>query len=149
MNQTALNSNVESTLSRTKQLTNWKNNESNNIIPLLDLYENQIPRSRNIQKRSAVYGYHDCAGKQNVLSRAVQFDSSVRLSIFLTLLMMKWQCWFWAARCTTFCLEKFALQTLAMLMLSKAESRRLCACLWQKGLANGQKAVGLVIMVYS
>ena len=47
-NQTALNSNVESTLSRTKPLTNWKNNEPNNIIPLRDLYENQIMRESRI-----------------------------------------------------------------------------------------------------
>ena len=47
-NQTALNSNVESTLSRTKLLTNWKNNEPNNIIPLQNLYENQIMRESRI-----------------------------------------------------------------------------------------------------
>ena len=43
-NQTALNSNVESTLSRTKPLTN----EPNNIISLRDLYENQIMRESRI-----------------------------------------------------------------------------------------------------
>ena len=47
-NQTALNSNVESTLSLAKQLTNWKNNELNNIIPLWDLYENHIMRESRI-----------------------------------------------------------------------------------------------------
>ena len=52
-NQTALNSDVESTLSRTKPPTNWKNNESNNIIPLRDLYENQIMRESRISVAQA------------------------------------------------------------------------------------------------
>ena len=46
--QTALNSNVESTLSITKQLTDWKNNEPNNTIPLQNLYKNQIMKEPRI-----------------------------------------------------------------------------------------------------
>ena len=46
--QTALNSNVESTLSITKQLTDWKNNEPNNTIPLQNLHKNQIMKESRI-----------------------------------------------------------------------------------------------------
>ena len=46
--QTALNSNVESTLSIPKQLTDWKNNEPNNTIPLQNLHKNQILKEPRI-----------------------------------------------------------------------------------------------------
>ena len=48
MNQTASNSKVESTLTRTKTLTNRSNHEPNNTIQLRNLYENQIMKKSRI-----------------------------------------------------------------------------------------------------
>ena len=48
MNRTALNSNVESTLERSKLLTNWSNNEPSNTIQLRDFHENQDTKEPGI-----------------------------------------------------------------------------------------------------
>ena len=48
MNQTASNSEVESTLTQTKQFTNWSNNEPNKTIQLWNQYENQIMKEPKI-----------------------------------------------------------------------------------------------------
>jgi hypothetical protein len=48
MNQSASNSNIESTSARKNPLTNGPNNELNNNIQLQNIYENQITKEIGI-----------------------------------------------------------------------------------------------------
>ena len=55
MSQTVLSWKVESTLTWTKQLTNWSTHEPNNTIQLRNLYKNQIMKEPRISVAQAQF----------------------------------------------------------------------------------------------
>ena len=69
MNQTASKSNVESTLTRTKLLTNRSNNEPNNTIQLRNLYEHQIMKEPRISIARAKIFFWPCHSRHGCWPR--------------------------------------------------------------------------------
>ena len=90
MNQTALNSNDESTLTRTKPLTNRSNNKPNITFQLQHLYENQIMKEQRILAALAeifltIYMIYcaQCAAASTRISQSVEnWKNSTLLQIF-------------------------------------------------------------------